>query len=178
MKKVSKYSKVSGQLFGRSIFDNPDTTRFNITEALFKLSETYDMSDDDNSFLLGLIRAIYGRSLYHRIQISMPKSGSKVMFAARIGRAHEALMMADEIDIAVANGSKLDAEICEAAAVLKISEREVFRRLSKIREQRKDWAKDIKKYGLSSVGRHYIPRGFGVDREGKLKIDKSKRSSS
>jgi hypothetical protein len=156
---------------GPSIFDNRDTTLHEIAGAVFDVLLETELPPKAQAFLGALYRSFYGREPYHHLKVMSAAPGVKIKFASRIERAHEALEIADKIDSAVAFGEKLEAEVAAAMAKYDLSRREVFRRLKEIRKERIAWAEllDGKRCPTFAL---YVPKGFDVDCDGKLVIDK------
>jgi len=153
---------------GPSILDARATTQYEIASELFRVVVEHDLSADAQAFMGALLRAFYGREPYHKLVVRPANEGAKIQFAAKVERWHEALEMADKIDIAVASGKKLESEVAEAEAAYSISRREVFRRLAEIRLQRISWLEAMEFEPNDPVFHWYIPKGFQVDHDGKL----------
>lgn len=147
---------------GESVFDDPETENHQIADRLFDLLRNHDFRAEEQAFLGGLIKSLYGRMPYHRLKVVKPKPGGKIAFAARIERAEQAMAMADIIDMKVADGTKQDAAVLAASVEYGVSEREVFRRLKEMRLER------LKSAQYPSLMHFHLPEGFTVDDEGKL----------
>ena len=155
---------------GPSMFDNREATEHEIFNALSDLALNHDLSPEEQAFVGGLCKALYGRAPFHHVRVVKAVPGGKIRFAAKIDRSHGSLDMADAIDIAVAGGAKLEAEVQGAADQLNLSRREVFRRLKEIRSQRLKWGEPMANGRHDPTCHMYIPAGFAVDAEGKLVI--------
>lgn len=152
-----------------SLFDNPDVTSDQIADAIWDVLMRTELPEESQAFLGGLFRSFYGRSPYHHCKVHHPPKGSKVQFAARIEVAKETWEMADAIDIAVAQGEKLEAKIAWAEQRYGLSRRQVFRRLKEWRSQRLKWkAMLVGEYKAAS--RTYLPDGYNVADDGRLTL--------
>lgn len=75
--------------------------------------------------------------------------------------------MADEIDMAVAEGQKLESKIAWAEKAYGLSRRQVFRSLRNFRKQRIEW-RDMFTGEYKAAARTYLPDGFNVTEDGRL----------
>lgn len=168
---IRKHLSRTKHVHDPSIFDNANTTDDEIASSLFDLVIDYDLSPEAQSFIGGLFRAFYGASPYHKISVKRASPGGMIARAKRIENAQSALAMADKIDCAVADGVKLDALVLEAEQAYQISDREVFRRLKYIRQQRLIWSQPLPSGKPEPLLKFYIPQGYRVTVDGKLDRD-------
>lgn len=157
-------------IHGPSIFDDRETGEFEVLCSLMGIVENHELSPEEQAFVGGLVRALCGKERFHQVIVKKANKDAKIRSGAQIERAYQALDMVDAIDIAVANGEKLEAEVAEWANRSKLSRREVFRQLSEVRAKRLILSKRMVDGSRDPTFLIYIPAGFDVDDDGKLTI--------
>lgn len=150
-----------------SPFDNPETTRHDIADAVWDALMRSELPAETQALLGAIHRALYARMPFHHLKVHRPPPSSKIKFATKVERASEAIEIADIVDVAVALGGKQESAVQAAMDQFSISRREVLRRLKSVREMR------ASNFGVSRTkGAPEIlsgcPKGFRVLPSGRL----------
>lgn len=123
---------------------------------------------DEGQELVRAVRlALLGLHPKFRLNFEKPKGDSTFSQVAKFNRHKLATDISQEIDLAVARGAKLEAEVQDASDRLGISRREIFRMIKETRERRRAW-EDIDKINEHPSRTWPLPDGFTIDPAGKI----------
>jgi hypothetical protein len=116
--------------------------------------------------LVGLQRCLLGLHPKFRLNVEHPDEGVTFAPLAKLKRHQLATNIAQAIDVAVARGAKLEAEVQAACDEFGLSRREVFRFLKETRERRKEWPQMAELDGYECPWP--TPNGYMIDESGRI----------
>ena len=152
---------------GGGFYDRTDFKLWDVLEGLQSLYLETGQHDEVVDFARALHLSLLGLHPKFRLVIEHPKEATTFAPFAKQQRHLLAWTVADEIDVGVARGRKLESEVEAACAKHEVSRREAFRFLKEVREMRRQrivWAE----MNDWEVGDWELPEGFGVDRTGRI----------
>lgn len=119
-----------------AFFERTDFTWMDVLEGLQRCFLDEGQHPEAVEFLSALRMAVLGTHPFFRLRFERVPKGKSFAPYAKMKRHLLATNLAEQIDIAVARGAKLEAEIQDACDAYGLSRREVFRFLKETRERR------------------------------------------
>lgn len=111
-------------------------TRAELTLKLRSVLQTRQFDDDAFDLLIAISCAIEGRHRAFRLALEYPKDGGSFQKITQLDTWALTSAMADEVDVAIAEGVKAESAIASAMERYQLSRKEVFRRLRTVRGYR------------------------------------------
>lgn len=147
-------------------YDRTNYKQWDVLEGLQRCFLQEDAHPEEVEFLRALWLALLGLHPKFRITIEHPTDGSTFAPLAKAQRHQLATEIAQKIDVAVARGAKLEAEVQLVCDGFGFSRREVFRFLKETRERRRQWRDTAEFDGYECPWP--VPEGLMIDPTGKL----------
>lgn len=147
-------------------FERTDFREWDILIGLQRCFLDANAHPEAVEFLRALWLGLLGMHPKFRLRLEHPADGATFAPLARVKRHQLATNIAEAIDIAVARGAKLEAEVQAACDEYGLSRREVFRFLKETRERRNRWRQMAELDGIDF--RWPTPDGLMIDDSGRI----------
>jgi hypothetical protein len=135
---------------------------------LRNLLQTRCLDDEAFDLLMAISCAIEGRHRGFRLGHEYPREGSVFAKITQHERYTKISKMADEVDIAIAEGEKAEAAVASVMERYQLSRKEVFRRLKEARSYRALTFSACKHLNIPQNEGDDCPVGYNITEEGKL----------
>jgi hypothetical protein len=149
-----------------AFFDRTDFRAWDILVGLQRCFLDPDADPEAVEFLRAIWLGLLGLHPKFRLNVEHPDEGVTFAPLAKLKRHQLATNIAQAIDVAVARGAKLEAEVQAACDEFGLSRREVFRFLKETRERRKEWPQMAELDGYECPWP--TPNGYMIDESGRI----------
>lgn len=147
-------------------FERTDFREWDILIGLQRCFLDANAHPEAVEFLRAIWLGMLGLHPKFRLNVEHPHDGATFAPLARVKRHQLATNIAQTIDVAVACGAKLEAEVQAACDEFRLSRREVFRFLRETRERRKQWRQMAEMNGYECPWP--TPPGYMIDDSGRI----------
>lgn len=151
-----------GAFYERTAFKHWD-----LVVGFGRLASNESSSEAERDLAIAAYMALMGMHPTLKLNVEHPPKNGFFSNHARAIRRLLSFQVADEIDIAVANGLKLESGIRDAEQRYGLSRREVFRMLREIRNYRLEQAEAVRAMPGTHRDYHW-PDGLTIDAKGRF----------